>query len=135
MFLLKVVADPLGQDRRSEWPEWFALLDPLIQYVFHIGAPRVDDDRAIAQRARSEFHSALEPANDQPIGYVLRGPLGDFPVRMRFVLEPGAVQLRLYLIIREPRPRVSSFHYVVPPSAQRLVIDVITGADSGPTVS
>ena len=49
------------------------MLDPRVEDVLHVVAARVDDDRAVAERARAELHPALEPADDVALG----DPLGD----------------------------------------------------------
>src|SRR5215471_3578241 len=135
MFLLKIIADPLGQDRRSERPEWLSLLDPLIQYILHVRTPRIDHNRPITQRARPEFHPALEPPNDQPVGYVARGSLSYFAVRMGLVFQPGSIELGLNVFLAELWPGISTFHYIMSPLAETLVIDVIARSDCCAAVS
>ena len=59
------------------------MLDPRVEDVLHVGAPRVGDDRAVPERARPELHPALEPADDVAGG----DPLGD-EREERVVVEP-----------------------------------------------
>lgn len=46
----------------------FAALNFQIENVFHIGAARIAEDRAVAECARSPFHAPLEPADDEAVG-------------------------------------------------------------------
>ncbi|HUP32849.1 MAG TPA: hypothetical protein VM184_07430 [Gaiellaceae bacterium] len=63
------------------------MLGPRVEDVLHVVASRVDDDRAVSERAGPEVHPALEPADD-----VARGdPLGD-EGEQRLVLEPLALE-------------------------------------------
>ena len=49
-----------------------APLDLEIEDVLHVGAPRIAQDRAVAERARSPFQAALEPADHLALGDRLR---------------------------------------------------------------
>src|SRR5258708_31627220 len=53
---------------RSEGPKTLATFDLGVKDGLHVGATRVADDRAIAERPRAPFHSPLEPADDLAIG-------------------------------------------------------------------
>ena len=65
---LEPVGDVVAQNRRCERAERFAPLDLGVEDVFHVGAPRIGQDRAVAQRPRSPLHAALEPAHDLAVG-------------------------------------------------------------------
>ena len=67
------VADTIAKDRRRERSERFAELHSAIHDITSVAASRIEQDRAIAQRALSELHPALEPAHDLPGCQVLRG--------------------------------------------------------------
>ena len=56
--------DGLAQDRGRERAEGLAPLDLAVEDVLHVGAARVAEDRAVAERARPPLHAALEPADD-----------------------------------------------------------------------
>ena len=60
---LEPVGEILAQDRRREWTERLAVLDLEVQELLHRRRARVAEDRAAAERARPEFHAALEPAH------------------------------------------------------------------------
>ena len=57
-----------GAKGRKERNERTGALDLEVQDVFHVGAARVADDAAIAQRARAPLHAALEPADHLATG-------------------------------------------------------------------
>ena len=57
-----------SQHRRRERPERFAPLDLGVEDLLHVGAARIADDRAVAERARPPFHAALKPADDLAVG-------------------------------------------------------------------
>jgi hypothetical protein len=60
---LEVLLRALREDARREGPERLAELDLRVDDVLHLGAPRVSDDRAVAERARPELEPALVPAD------------------------------------------------------------------------
>ncbi len=64
--------EPLGdlflEDRGRERAKRFPPLDLGVEDRLHVGAARVADDRAVAERARAPFHAALEPADDPAVG-------------------------------------------------------------------
>ena len=47
----------------------FSELNLLIDLGHHVFSTGIGEDAAIAQRARSEFHFALEPTNNLTLGY------------------------------------------------------------------
>ena len=47
-----------------ERPELLAKLDLGVDDLAHVGAPRIGEDAAVAERARAPLHAALEPADD-----------------------------------------------------------------------
>ena len=65
MRLLEIVPHVLFKNRRSERPKRLALLYALVESVFHIRPPRIDDNRTIAQRARAKLHASPETIQPQ----------------------------------------------------------------------
>ena len=57
-----------SQDRGREGAERFAPLDLGVEDGLHVGAARIADDRAVAERARAPLHAALKPADDLAVG-------------------------------------------------------------------
>src|SRR5262249_1875397 len=49
--------------RGSKWPERFAPLDLRIENSLHVSTSRIADDRAVAERPRTPFHTPLKPAH------------------------------------------------------------------------
>ncbi len=80
----------LQQDRGCERAERFAVFRARIERLLRLCAPRVGDDRAMAERARAELHPALEPADD----VARHDPLGE-QRQQRVVLEPFCRKTRL----------------------------------------
>ena len=68
---LEPVGDVFAQHRGRERPERFAILDLEIERRLHRGRARIAEDRAGAERARSEFHAPLEPADRLAVGEAL----------------------------------------------------------------
>ena len=68
----KISARLLLEHAGRERPVGLAVLDPLVEDVLHVGAPRIGDDRSVAERARTELHPALEPADHLAGGDRLR---------------------------------------------------------------
>ena len=50
------------------------MLHPRVEEVLHLGIPRIGEDAAIAERARTEFGATLKPSDD----LTLRQHLGGF---------------------------------------------------------
>src|ERR1700736_4594296 len=68
VILLKPLRHRLLEHRGSKWAERLAPFDLLVEDRLHIGAPRISENRAIAERSRAPLHSALKPADDLPFG-------------------------------------------------------------------
>src|SRR5258707_8710523 len=68
MGFIKPLAGFFGEDGGGEGAEDFAVLDAPVQYFFHLGAARVGDDTAVAERAGAPFGAALIPAEDFSVG-------------------------------------------------------------------
>ena len=60
----KIIRHALAADNRRKRPERFAELHFQIHHRLHFGRTRVAENRAVAERARAEFHPALKPADD-----------------------------------------------------------------------
>ena len=60
----EVVVERLDEHRRRERPELLAELDPRVDDVAHVGAARIGQDAAVAERAGAPLHPALKPADD-----------------------------------------------------------------------
>ena len=52
-----------GANGRNDFPP----LDLAVEYALHVGATRVANDRAVAERPGSPFHPPLKPANHPPL--------------------------------------------------------------------
>src|SRR5262249_40818480 len=53
---------PLIEHDRRKRAKSLSELNPLVQFVLHVGPSRIGQDAPLAERARSEFGAALEPA-------------------------------------------------------------------------
>ena len=111
------------------------MLDPRVEDVLHVVPPRIDDDRAVAERARAELHPALEPADDVAVG----DPPGDVVEELRVVhplgLEARGADRGLGLGVGELRAGVRVLHHEPARLAELLVPDVVRGADRDPGVA
>ena len=81
--LLKPIADDFSQDRRCKGPKRFPSFDLSVEDGFHIRAPRIAEDRAVAEGARTPLHPTLEPAEDSALGDRRRGA----PAELIFVMD------------------------------------------------
>ena len=72
---LEPVGDIFCQYGRREGTEAFPIFDLQIERPLHFAVARVAENGAVAERARSELHAALEPADGTAIGERLRRPL------------------------------------------------------------
>src|ERR1700704_3180282 len=52
---------PLGKNDWRKRPECLPMLDPHIQFIFHLSLARVRKDTAITESTRSKFRAALKP--------------------------------------------------------------------------
>ena len=59
---LEVVADAIVGHARSERPEALPVFDLQIHHLLHLRASWIAEDAARAQRARTELHAPVEPA-------------------------------------------------------------------------
>src|ERR1700684_2294993 len=64
MSALEIFARGFLQNRGSEWAEHLAMLDALIQNIFHFGPAWVGQNATVAERARTPFRAALVPAKN-----------------------------------------------------------------------
>src|SRR6185436_8138194 len=78
----------------------------------HLRGPRVADDAARSERARSKFHAALEPADDLFFGEPLRRFSNNRVIVEALVLGADANQIRLGFVRREARAKVRSLHRI-----------------------
>ena len=70
----------------------FALLDLGVEDIAHVGAARIGEDGAVAERARPHLETTLEPADDLAVGQVLGHTrqqlvLGHAPVAQAGILQ------------------------------------------------
>src|SRR6185369_9913808 len=84
MRLLEVVANALFENRRRKGSKGLALLDSIVEDIFHFSATRICHDRSIAKCAWSELHPALEPADNQTRCEVLCRTFRDLVVCITF---------------------------------------------------
>src|SRR5262245_35478998 len=66
--LFKPLADGFGEHGWGEGAKRLAPFDLRVEDRLHIAAPRIAQDRAIAERARTPLHPPLEPAQDRTFG-------------------------------------------------------------------
>jgi hypothetical protein len=85
--------------RWGERAEAFAVFDLEVQDFLRLGRARSGQDRAVAQRARAEFHRPLEPADRPAIGQ----RLGGLVEQRRFILD----HVETSALREEPPTRVS----------------------------
>ena len=60
----KIIRHALAADNRRKRPERLAEFHLQIHHRLHFWRTRVAENRAVAERARAEFHPALKPADD-----------------------------------------------------------------------
>src|SRR5271170_583377 len=75
MGLLKKLASCFLQDRGREGPEYFAMFDAAVQDFLHFRAAGIRENTSLAQGTWAPFRTALKPAQNFPVGDVLRGGL------------------------------------------------------------
>src|SRR5689334_5948242 len=90
---LEVLTRSFRKDRRAKWPEWFAMLDAAVQNILHFFTPRISEDAAVAERARSELHSALKPADDLGVGDLLCRPGNQIVLGELVEVTSGQIQV------------------------------------------
>ena len=127
---LEPVGDVLAQDRRRERPERLAVLDLEVQQLLHRRRARVAEDRAAAERARSELHPALEPADRLLVPRARRRRRRSRRRRTRRSKRAPAARSRcLDLRLRVRGPEVRAAHAVgAVVRAPRLVAEQVVGA-------
>src|SRR6185436_3185232 len=123
--------------------EALAELDPRVDDVAHVGAPRIGDDAAVAERTRAPLHPSLEPADDPAVGNLRGGPV----VERRFVVPRAphagalgnrgalAVERRHNRAIVERRTPVAVLHHERARPPFNLVPRVERGAERGAVVA
>src|SRR5688500_13286184 len=67
--LVKVVAYIFLQDGRCKGAKGLTVFDARIEDIFHIAAPWISQNGAIAQRTWPPLHTALKPADHIAVGY------------------------------------------------------------------
>src|SRR5260370_286438 len=128
MRMFKIVAHVFGKNRRSKRTKRLALLNSVVENIFHVGAARVNNNRTIAQRARSKFHPALKPSDDQPVSNVLRRALCYFLIRERFINKLGLLEFDANLLVGKFRTRISASHHVASLAIQDPVMNLVTNS-------
>src|ERR1700693_2495480 len=73
--------DVLERYRGCERPERLTHLDQRVDPITHLGASRVGEDAAMAERAGTELHPPAVPGYDVAIGDQLCGSFGASPGR------------------------------------------------------
>src|SRR5215475_3398931 len=63
MVLFKILFGVFFENGRRKRPEWFALLDPIVQDLFHFSSSRINHDGAVAERSWAKLHASLKPSN------------------------------------------------------------------------
>src|SRR5437867_1818802 len=66
--LFEPFADSFGEHGRGKGPKRFPSFYLGVENSFHVRAPRIAEDRAVAKRARTPLHPPLEPAEDRTFG-------------------------------------------------------------------
>ncbi len=126
MRFLEKLAGSFFRNRGCEWTKRFAVLDAPVQDVFHFGAARVGQDAAIAQRARSPFRRALEPADNFSVGNMPRGRTHEFGFvelrNLHFVRRAHAIDHGANLGGRKLRPPVRVLHHEFARPPEDLVV-------------
>src|ERR1700690_1790321 len=136
----EIVRRSFLENRRSKRAENLAMLDSLIQHVLHLRPPGIDDYASIAQRTRSPFCPALEPADDLSGGDVLRCNSYEFFAgillnRTTRFGSPAILQSLPDRFRRELRSPIRVVHHERAWASENLVIDVVGGADGQSSVA
>src|SRR6184192_3678615 len=123
MRLFEIISDIFFQDRRREWAERFALLDPRVEHVLHFGAARIAYDRSIAKRARPELHTPLKPADNHALSDVARRAPRHFCTRQSLVWQAAAIKFSANLCLAELRPGVGRLHHFSARLPEQMIPD------------
>ena len=101
---VEILVGTVLQNRRRKRPKRLAELDLQVHHRLHLRAPRVADDAARSERARTELHATLKPADDLlPRDQVGHG-LAERLVRVEFTIDgPDAVEERADLRVDRAR--------------------------------
>ncbi len=106
------VRDLLAQDRRRKGTERFAKLDLQVQHRLHLGRSRVGDNRAAAERARTELHASLQQADHLLVGQQRGDLVGEPRGRDASGHVPVPFHECLDLRLRESRAEKRAAHAV-----------------------
>src|SRR5262249_30544938 len=101
-----------AQHRRRKRTEALAILDPQVERLLHVGAARVGDDRAGAERARAELHAALEPADRVAGDETVDGTGNHRVVRAALERGTGGCEPLLDLALSKGRTEIAAGHGV-----------------------
>src|SRR6185437_2220595 len=129
-----------GEDRWSERPEDFTVLDALVQYLLHLATPRVRDDTPVAEGSRPPFRAALKPPKNFSIGYD-RGRALHQIISSKF-LDPATAHPQSLCLNRVPdliacisRPPISMIHHERTRLSQNLMPHIIRSPDGQPPIA
>src|SRR5690606_23977707 len=98
---------------RRERPEPLAELDLDVHVGLHLRAAGIAEDAATPERARTELHPSVEPADDLAVGQLrghLRGQLG---ARQLHILGVDRVERLFDLAVRVLGAKVRALHAVL----------------------
>jgi hypothetical protein len=105
---LEPLAQVLAQHARRERTEALAILDLQIEHRLHARRARIAEDAAGTERARTELHAALEPADDPLRREQASSTLEQLVARQALVDRAQAAQRRLDGVVVERRPEVGA---------------------------
>src|SRR5262245_6699010 len=103
------------------------MLDAGVERVFHLLAPRIGEDAASSERARTKLHAALEPADDPSVGEGACRLVDEIVFTERCAVVATACELRGDLAIG----RFGAVVDVPHPITARLIEELVPYAERG----
>src|SRR5215216_881414 len=100
----------LAQHARSERAKALAVFHFEIKVLLHRRRTRVAEDRAVAERARTELHTPLHPTDRLLLSQRARRAIDHLDLREHAEARTGFVQPPLRLRLRKFRPEISALH-------------------------
>ena len=134
---LEKLIGPLAQHGRGERAEEFPELDLAVDDLLHLRVHRVGENAPATERARTELHPALEPADHFVVAQDSGGALEQLGARQFFPahLRAGCAQRRFHLRFVECRAQIDIAQRELARVAQHGVVNVECRADGATGVT
>src|SRR5262249_16414897 len=106
-----------------------AILDLEIEVLLHGRRTGIAEDRARAERTRTELHASLEPADRELVGKRLRRGLDHVGFVEHSEMRARCGQPPLDVGLRELWPEISTRHAVAVANCPRLALELMIGGE------